>query len=273
MRHFGTLLTIASIAMTARALSAQSAAKHIALGDSAYAALRAPDALRHYLAALTTDSTDADALWRAARTESELAEYDPDSARAAALRVDAERHARSAVKRAPRNTEAHFTLARALGRTAFTVPTMERLPYATEIHKEAESCLALDPKHAGCLHVRAVWAAEYMRLGTFTRDMANTMSGGTLFASATWEAAERDLRGAIEADPRRALHHLDLARILIDQDKKDSARAELRATLDAPARDYNDAHYRGEATAALAMLDGKVTAPDTAGTRPGVTPP
>jgi tetratricopeptide (TPR) repeat protein len=254
MRRVAPLLSLALCAMTAFALPAQSAAAHVAAGDSAYAALRAPDALRHYLSALTVDSSSGDALWRAARTESELAEYDSVPEEAERLRGDAERHARAAVARAPKNAQAHFALAVALGRKALTIPTYDRLPYATETHTEIESCLALAPKHPGCLHVRAMWAAEYMRLGSFTRDMANTMSGGKLFATATWEEAERDLRAAIALEPQRALHHLDLARILSDQGKKDSARVELQSAIDAPARDYNDAHYRAEATAAMTGL-------------------
>ena len=84
--------------------------------------------------------------------------------------------------------------------------------------------------------------------------MANTMSGGTLFATATWEEAERDLREAIRIEPKRAIHHLDLGRILADQGKADSARVELRATIDAPDREYNDPQYGADARAAMATL-------------------
>ena len=197
---------------------------------------------------------NGDALWRAARTESELAEYDSVLTDAARLREGAERHARAAVKKAPTNAQAHFALAAALGRIALTLPIVERLPYATEIHQEAGACLTLDAKHAGCLHVLALWAAEYSRLGSFSREMANTMTGGTLFATATWEGAERNLRKAIELEPQRAIHHLDLARMLSDQGKKDSARAELQAAMDAPSRDFNDVHYRADAADAMAAL-------------------
>lgn len=254
MHRVVTLLPTILCAVVVSALPAQSVGAHIASGDSAYANLRAPDALRHYLAALAVDSSSGDAFWRAARTESELAEYDSVPGNAARLREDAERHARAAVKKAPKNAQAHFALALALGRTALTIPALERLPYATEIHQEAGTCLALVPKNAGCLHIVALWAAEYMRLGSFTRDMANTMTGGKLFASTTWEEAESDLRAAIELEPQRAIHHLDLARILADQGKKDSARVELQATIEAPIRDYNDTHYRADATAAIDIL-------------------
>ena len=154
MRRVITPLSMTFCAIAVFALPAQSVAAHVAAGDSAYAALRAPDALRHYLAALAADSSSGDALWRAARTESE-SRRGPDSVPtdAARLREAAERHARAAVKKTPKNAQAHFALSVALGRVALTLPTVERLPYATEIHQEAGDCLTLDAKHAGCLHV------------------------------------------------------------------------------------------------------------------------
>ncbi|HEU4643029.1 MAG TPA: hypothetical protein VFS44_11290 [Gemmatimonadaceae bacterium] len=250
-RSLTSVATLALALALPAAAHAQSAAKHIAEGDAAYADRRAPEALHHYLAAIAADSTDADALWRASRVEAELAEYDSSSEHAQALLKDAEHHARGAVARAPKDAQAHFVLAEALGRIALTIPSMERLPYATEIHKETEACLAIAPKHPGCLHVLALWDAEYMRLGHFTQEMANSMTGGKLFANATWEEAERNLLAAIAIEPTRAIHHLDLARIYADEGKKDSARAEFEATLKAPVRDYNDPHYQADAKAAL----------------------
>lgn len=247
------LTMIATLLATApTAAPAQSAADHLAEGDAAHASRKASEALRHYLAAIAADSTSADALWRASAVEAELSEFDPDSAHADSLLAAAERHARAALALAPKSAHAHFALAQALGRKALRVPTTSRLPYATEIHKEALACLDLAPGNALCLHVLGVWCAEYMRLGHFTREMANAMTGGKLFANATWEEAERNLKAAIAAEPKRAIHHLDLARIYRDQGKAVEAKEEYQAVLDAPLSDYNDESYRAEAKAALA---------------------
>jgi tetratricopeptide (TPR) repeat protein len=238
-----TVLT-ALLTASPAAVAAQSAARHLAEGDKAYSSRRAPEALRHYRAAIAGDSTRADALWRASAVEAEIAEFDPDSAHADSLLASAERHGRAAVTLAPKSADAHFALAQALGRTALRVPTTSRLPYAIGIHKEALACLELAPGDARCLHVLGLWDAEYMRLGHFSREMANTMTGGKLFANATWEEAERNLKAAIAAEPKRAIHHLDLARIYRDQGKKAEAKAEFQAVIDAPLKDYNDERYR-----------------------------
>jgi hypothetical protein len=241
-----------AIALVAPASSrAALVAQHIAAGDSAYTARRAPDALQHYLAALAADSASAAALWRASRTEVELAEFDADANHGHALLHEAEGHARMAVAIEPRNAHAHFALAQALGRIALAAPTMERLPFATEIHTEALDCLALAPKDAGCLHVLALWSAEYMRLGQFTREMANSMTGGKLFATASWPEAERNLLAAVKLEPMRAIHHLDLAKVYWAEGKKKDARAHFRAAASAPLQDFNDPYYRAEAKKAL----------------------
>jgi tetratricopeptide (TPR) repeat protein len=216
----------------------------IAKGDSAYLARKASEALTFYLAALAVDSTNSGASWRASRTEVELAEFDADSERTDAMLSSAVNHARSAVKSAPRSARAHFVLAMALGRVAQRIPKEERLPLATEVHTEVTTCLALAPRDAGCRHVLGVWQAEFMRLGTFTREIADRMSGGKLFAGATWEAAERNLRAAIAVEPQRAIHHLDLARIYRDAEKRTEAKSEFEAVLAAPLRDYNDERYK-----------------------------
>jgi hypothetical protein len=230
---------------------AQKAKEQIAKGDNAYARRQAREALTFYLAVIAGDSNNAAALWRASRTEAELAEFDTDSARADTLLASAERQARGAERTAPKSVEAHFALAQALGRIALRTPKEERLPFATETHTEVESCLAIESGDAACLHVLGVWEAEYMRLGTFTREIANTMTGGKLFAGATWEDAEAKLRASIAAEPKRAIHHLDLARIYRDQQKTAEAKMEYEAVLASPVRDYNDEHYMAEAKAAL----------------------
>jgi hypothetical protein len=254
-RSFASLATLAALgAAVPMSGSAQSAMRPVAAGDKVYAERKAPEALRHYLEALAADSTNVAALTRASRTEAELAEFDPDTTRRLTLLESAERHARAAIARAPQDAEAHFALAQALGRHALLLPVTDRLPYAVEIHKEAAACLDLAPKHPGCLHVLALWNAEYMPLGYFSRELANTMTGGTLFVNASWVEAERKLLAAIAVEPRRAIHHLDLARIYLDEGKKAEARAELQAVLDAPVKDVNDPHYREEAKKLLEAM-------------------
>ena len=251
----GALLVLSwSRGAAAQKVSAAEAERLIAAGDAAYAAHHANDALGRYLEAVAAAPGNVEALYRAADVECQLAEFEADSARARSLLAASERHARAALASAPNDARAHFALAEALGRIALRTPVLARLPYATEVHDQAQRCLELAPKDAACLHVLGSWAAEYMRLGASTRRMADVMSGGTLFAAATWAAAEQNLGAAVAIEPDRVIHRYDLARVFLDQGKRDSAYVQLTATIRAPARDYNDARYQAAARAALDSL-------------------
>ena len=76
--HIRYLVTWAALTLCAGSIGAQSAAQHIAEGDSAYAALDPSAALEHYEAALSTDSTNYEALWKASRASVDLGEFEQD---------------------------------------------------------------------------------------------------------------------------------------------------------------------------------------------------
>ncbi|MHB2033382.1 MAG: hypothetical protein ACYCVE_08420 [Gemmatimonadaceae bacterium] len=243
-------LTACFLLLTPLAIAAQTPARDVVAGDSALAARHAHQAVKDYQAAIRADSTDAVALAKASNAEVEIALFDPDTAEIGTLLQSAEAYGRAAVAHAPKSAGAHFALAQALGRIALRTPVLGRLPVATEVHKEALACLAINPKDARCLHVLGLWDAEYQRMGTYTREMANMMSGN-LFATATWAEAEHNLQAAIAAEPNRMIHHFDLAYIYKDEGKADSAKAELQKVLSLPVREYDDPQFQTRAKTSL----------------------
>lgn len=245
------LLALGAAPMVSRA---QSAEEHVAAGDKAFEARNAPEALREYEAALAADPKSYAALWKAARSDVDLGEYDPNESHRTALFETAEQRARAAVQLTPTDAEGHFTLARALGRRALSLGVRDRIKYAKEIRNQALACLKIDPKHPGCLHVLGVWNAEVMRLNGFSRMMAKTFLGGAVFGEASWGEAERNLAAAVANDPRRIVHRLDLGRVYADEGKKAQAREQLQAVVDGELIDYNDPHYKSEAARALKKL-------------------
>lgn len=238
----------------ARPLLAQGAAQLVAAGDSAYVRRDAPTALRDYEAALTTDPRDYAALWRAARTEVDVAEFDPSASRRDSLFRAAAEHGRAAVAVRPGDAEGHFALARALGRAALTLGVRDRVRYAAAVREEALACLRLNPAHPGCLHVMGVWNAEVMRLGGFQRMFARSFLGGSVFGTASWRAARQYMVAAVTNDPRRIVHRLDLARVYRDMGETANARTQYQLVIDGPLVDYNDPHYKAQAAAELARL-------------------
>lgn len=243
-----------SIALPAVGLSAQSVAEHIALGDRATAAFNPTEALRHYEAAIALESANGDALGRASRASVDLGEGLKDKVRRMELFAQGEQFARRATAAAPNDAEAHFHLARALGTAALSVGVRERVRYATEIHAEAERSLKLQADHPGALHVLGVWNAEVMRLSGIERFFAKRFLGGKVFNQANWKDAVTFMERAVEVDPTRITHKLDLARIYVDVGSKDKAREFYQQVIRDPKTDVNDDMYKQQATSELARL-------------------
>jgi tetratricopeptide (TPR) repeat protein len=239
------------------AASAQTAAQHIAAGDSAYAALNATAALAHYQAAIKLDSTNAEALWKAAGEAVDLGEaagfanreHPRDS-----LYQLAEQYATRAVQANPNEAVTHFTLAKALGRAALAKGGREKVNYAKQVREEALAALKLDSLDDGAWHVMGVWNAEIMRLNGFMRFLAKNLLGGQVLGEANWGSAQRDLEHAVALQPTRIVHHLDLAQVYVDVGDKARAREQYNLVLSLPVADYNDTNYKHQAEQALAKL-------------------
>ena len=160
------------------------------------------------------------------------------------LYATGQRLADSAARLAPRNATAHATRAIALGRTAQALGAKERTAYATEVRREVRTALALDPNNAPALHVLGMWHAEILRLNPVARLAAKTLLGGAAFAEADWGEAQRALERAVQLEPDRITHRLDLAGILADRGDAAGAAAQYAWIARAPAREFNDAAYK-----------------------------
>jgi tetratricopeptide (TPR) repeat protein len=248
----GVLVLAAQIA-TAQSRT-QTPADHVTLGDKDHAALNYATALKHYEAALTIDSMYYDALVKAAREAAELGTYNSNEAERTALYKRAEQYARRAVTAKPADAEAHFELAKAIGRNAQTMGTKDRVKFAGVVHDEALTALKYDPQHPGALHVMGEWNAEVMRLNGISRFMAKNLLGGKVFGEASWENAVKYMEQAVAVDPNRITHHFDLARIYIDRDMKAKAKEQLDWIAKAPITEYNDKRFKEEAAALAAKI-------------------
>ncbi|MCA0376960.1 MAG: hypothetical protein LCH84_15020 [Gemmatimonadetes bacterium] len=222
--------------------------------DHESAARHSAAALALYERALQLDARAVPALVGAARELVDLGEFDTSADRRTTRFRRAVEYARRAVAVQPGLADAHFHLARALGRTALNLGARERVKYAVEVRDAAQQALTLEPRHAGALHVIGVWHAEVMRLNGFERAFARAFLGGAVFASASWAEALRHLELAVAVEPDRLVHRLDLARVQRDAGRLSEARASYEAALRCPDTDANDGQYRQAAEAELRRL-------------------
>lgn len=252
-------LAVASVAAFAVAVSAlpagaQSAAEWVSKGNIAYEARDATDALGAYEKALAVDPDNYEALWRASRSQIDLAAAEPNAANQSAMYKTAQEHAAHAVQVNPSLAQGHFVLGEALGRMALSLGARDRVRYAGRVRDQAMECLKIEPKNPGCLHVMGVWNAEVMRLNGLTRMIARNFLGGQVFAEASWTNARQYLESAVTIDPRRIVHRLDLARVYADMGLPSLAKTEYEAVLSGELIDYNDPRYKTDAAAALKRL-------------------
>jgi tetratricopeptide (TPR) repeat protein len=230
--------------------------------DTAHArdALEPQRALERYEAILARDSTDYDANWRAAIALINIGKQTPDSVKSPArdsLYARAELLARRAVAANPDDAEGHFTLAQAIGRASLTKGKKERVRRAAEIRAEALRAIELDPRHDGAYHVLGRWNAEIMRLSGLTRFFAKSFLGAGIFNQASWQGAVTNMEKAVELNPRRIYHHLDLAEVYVDVKRYDDARAQLEQVESLPVADVLDPAYKADAARLLERIAGR----------------
>lgn len=216
------------------------AVEGIRAGDMLHEQFRPLEALSTFQGILEAEPDRHDALWRAARETVSLGMLAMDSQRAREWYREGEAYARRAVAADPSRPEGHEWLAIALGRRSLEEGPRDRVQMAEEIRAAALAILAIDPDNPGGLHVLGRWNAEIMRLGGVTRFMARRLLGGDSFDQASWDEAQRLLEQATSLAPERLIHHFDLARIYLDRDDPERARASLREVMERPAIDPVD---------------------------------
>ena len=246
-RVWNIALAIGASAGTVPALCAQEAADHVAMGIAANEAHDLKMALQHFQAALEQDSSNYDANWRGALTLLDLGEQTPDSSKGNqrdSLYSLAERYAIRAVAASAQGADGHFALAAAIGRVSLGLGTEARIRRAGLIRKEALRTIEFDPRHDGAYHILGRWNAEIMRLSGISRFFARNFLGAGVFKEASWKNAIANMQKAVELDPGRIYHHLELARIFADRKRQADAETQLHAVESLPVREVMDSMYK-----------------------------
>lgn len=255
MRLLAPLMALA-YAAAVPSLAAQTAAEHIALGDSATETIQPAVALQHFQAALAADSTNYEANWKAARAIADVAKQIEGNADSLKKRRDSlytvgRGFAERAIRTDSLGADGHYALAMVLGRLSRTKGSKERVRYAKLIFDEASRAVALDPNHDGAHHVLGAWNAEVKRLSGIQRFFAKALFGGGFMSVANWDDAVKHLERAVALNPQHIYHRLELAEVYTDLGQYTKAREQLTAIPTLPIRDVLDAQYKEDAAALL----------------------
>jgi tetratricopeptide (TPR) repeat protein len=245
------------LALGPRLLGAQQAPDHVALGIAADEAHDLRTALQHYQAALDQDSSNYDANWRGAMALLTLGEQmggaGKNPERDSLYRL-AERYAGRAAAFHPSSADGHFAYAAAIGRASLTMGKKDRIRRAAVIRREALRAIALNPRHDGAYHILGRWNAEIMRISGLSRFFAKSFLGAGIFNQASWAKAIYNMEKAVELDPGRIYHHLELAEIYAERKRVRDARTQLRQVDSLPEREVMDSVYKREGAAWVRRL-------------------
>jgi len=237
-------------------------AQHVALGDSAHAALAPAQALAHYRAAYAVDSSDYEVLWKMARELVDIAkqiEGRDDSSKHLrdSLYLEARAFGEAAVRVNPSGADGHFAIGQALGRLSRTKGGKERVHFARIIYDEGMKAIELDSTHDGAYHLIGAWHAEVKRLSWIQRKAAALLFGGGFLGKGNWDDAQKYLEKAVALSPQNIFHRLELAEVYIDLGKYSRARDQLRAVATLPVADVLDPENKKEAAQLLEDIKGE----------------
>ena len=237
-------------------------AQHVALGDSAHAALAPAQALANYRAAYAVDSSDYEVLWKMARELVDIAkqiEGRDDSSKHLrdSLYLEARAFGEAAVRVNPSGADGHFAIGQALGRLSRTKGGKERVHFARIIYDEGMKAIELDSTHDGAYHLIGAWHAEVKRLSWIQRKAAALLFGGGFLGKGNWDDAQKYLEKAVALSPQNIFHRLELAEVYIDLGKYSRARDQLRAVATLPVADVLDPENKKEAAQLLEDIKGE----------------
>lgn len=193
-------------------------------------------AVSEYAAAYQQRSSNVEALYKLAKAETYLAETLIGDA-AEALYEQAAEHARTAVAADPNEPEAHFELARALGRLAQFKGVVQSLELAGDVKDALEETINLNPEHGGAYHALALWHLE-----------VPWIAGGR--AGQIRPLFEQ----AIAAEPNELTHVVGYGKALLALDDAEAAKLQLGRSLELSPKSARDEKDLEEARALLSGL-------------------
>ena len=177
--------------------------------------------------------------------ESALAESDKD--RTKTMLKQAEVQARSAIAGHEGNAGRRYALAVVLGLRTEREGGKTKIGLASDLNKELDATLAIDPVHARARHLRGRLNAAVLRMSSLTRWLATSLLGGGELKKASWQQAESDLVFAETQVPGVSDHHMQLANLYRDTKRPELARHEVEHVLAMPFHSKMETAVHAEA--------------------------
>ncbi|MGA7393341.1 MAG: tetratricopeptide repeat protein [Terrimicrobiaceae bacterium] len=250
-RFFAKELTAAAMLLAVcTAVRAEETDDLVRKGDVFDAKLQADEALQFYLPAEELEPTNVRILVRIARQYRYL--MADALAREEKLRLGevALKYAQRAATLAPDDAEAQLSIAISYGKMLPLMGIREQIEASRQIKRTVDKAIKLDPNNDLAWHVLGRWHRVLSEVSTFKRSVASLVY--SKLPQTTTEEAVRCFQKAIEINPNRLMHYVELGRAYAQMGRTAEARRFIEKGLAMPdvGKDDPETRRRGQETLA-----------------------
>jgi tetratricopeptide (TPR) repeat protein len=238
--------------MMPAALHGEAADELIAKGDSYYVRLQAADALKYYLPAEKLEPNNVHLLVRISREFRHLMSDAAQPEQKLSLGNTAVDYAKRAAALEPDDPEAQLALAISYGKLAPLESNRQKFEASRIIKVAADKVINIDPSSDLAWHVLGRWHLALAEVNAFERAMAQLAYGK--LPESTYEDAARCFEKAIELNPNRLMHYIELGRVYAHMGRTDEARAFIAKGLAMRDTEKDDPETKRQGQEVLASL-------------------
>jgi tetratricopeptide (TPR) repeat protein len=249
---FKALPGIVALVLTPAALHAGPADELIANGDAFYVKLQAAEALKFYLPAEKLEPNNVRLLVRISREYRHLMSDATKLAQKLSLGSTAVDYAKRAAALDPNDPEAQLSVAISYGKLQPFKGVRDRLEASRVIKDAADKVIKLDPRSDLGWHVLGRWHMAFADVAPALRILAQFTYGK--LPDSTYEDASRCFEKAIELNPNRLMHYIELGRVFARMGRTDDARSFITKGLAMRDTEKDDPETKRQGQELLAKL-------------------
>ena len=243
---------ILALLLTGTTLHAGPADELIAKGDS-YAKSEPAESLEFYLSDEQLEPNNVRLLVRISREYRYLMSDATNSEKKVSLGNTAVGYAKRAAALDPGDPEAQLAVAISYGKLESLESNREKIETSRIIKSAADKVIKLDPSNDLGWHVLGRWYLAFAEVSAFERRLAQITYGKKLPES-TYEDAARCFEKAIELNPNRLMHYIELGRAYAQMGRTDAARSLITKGLAMRDTEKDDPETKRKGLELLAEL-------------------
>lgn len=249
---FSTIIAASGLFFISKSRASESSEDLIRKGDVYYAKLEPAEALKFYLPAEKLDPNNAQLLVRIARQYRHLMSDASAKEQKQQFCTTAVDYAQRAVALAPNDPDTQLAVAISYGKLLPYVGTKEQIADSRVIKSAVDKVISLDSGNDLAWQVLGRWYLALADVSGVKRALAQ-MAYGKL-PTAKYEDAVRCFEKAIELNPNRLMHYIELGRTYVQMGKFDEARKFISKGLAMPNTEKDDPETKDMGRQLLAKL-------------------